>query len=412
MASTSFIQSVQSLFPAASFGSNAGAFGSNAGAFGSNAGAFGSNAGAFGSNAGAFGSNVGVFGSNAMSNCTLQGGQVKATASGQASVPSYTWVSRSNTGMYMSATQDITFSCHGANVLNVSSNGAIVYSSASAPRRLGIGLTEGTAPTHTLEVRGPSLMLGRVNVNDATDGGTARGISLWSNAADFAVYASATTSYSGGTACAGSDFSGTALRLRVANSATSGIIFENGSENRLLSMNAQTGETWMRGDLTILSDARYKSNLRVIDRALERVTRLTGYTFDTIAYNGDGNGNGGDGGDGNGNGGDGGGGNHEQQHDEDTSHYIEATLKNKNRCSIPCNERKGRRRTGLLAQDVQAVLPEAVVECNVANANTHAEATSLSVAYGNMVGLLVEAIKELQEKIQEIERKIEVKGPL
>jgi hypothetical protein len=44
------------------------------------------------------------------------------------------------------------------------------------------------------------------------------------------------------------------------------------------------------------------------------------------------------------------------------------------------------RQTGLIAQDVQKVLPEAVIGDDI-----------LSVAYGNMVGLLVEAIKELRE---------------
>lgn len=48
------------------------------------------------------------------------------------------------------------------------------------------------------------------------------------------------------------------------------------------------------------------------------------------------------------------------------------------------------RRTGVIAQDVQTVLPEAVHM----NADGH-----LSVAYGNMVGLLVEAIKELRAEI-------------
>jgi hypothetical protein len=44
----------------------------------------------------------------------------------------------------------------------------------------------------------------------------------------------------------------------------------------------------------------------------------------------------------------------------------------------------GARQTGLLAHEVQAVLPEAVLD----------NGALLSVAYGNMVGLLVEAIKE------------------
>ena len=44
---------------------------------------------------------------------------------------------------------------------------------------------------------------------------------------------------------------------------------------------------------------------------------------------------------------------------------------------------------GLIAQEVQEVLPEVVYESN----------DKLAVAYGNIVAVLIEAIKELQEEI-------------
>tara|TARA_R110000764_G_scaffold222667_1_gene311451 strand:- start:3 stop:269 length:267 start_codon:yes stop_codon:yes gene_type:complete len=50
--------------------------------------------------------------------------------------------------------------------------------------------------------------------------------------------------------------------------------------------------------------------------------------------------------------------------------------------------------TGLIAQEVQAVLPEAVIED---------EDGYLAVGYGNMVGLLVESIKELTAKVEALE---------
>jgi len=52
---------------------------------------------------------------------------------------------------------------------------------------------------------------------------------------------------------------------------------------------------------------------------------------------------------------------------------------------------------GLIAQEVQAVLPEAVFE-------TDSEG-HLAVGYGNMVGLLVESIKELTARIEALENK-------
>lgn len=92
------------------------------------------------------------------------------------------------------------------------------------------------------------------------------------------------------------------------------------------------------GNVTAYSDAKLKENLEVIPNALEKVQSLTGYTFDRI----------------------------------DT----------------------GERQTGLIAQDVNKVLPEA----------TGHEEGIMTLAYGNLVGLLVEAIKELKEEIEELKR--------
>ncbi len=49
----------------------------------------------------------------------------------------------------------------------------------------------------------------------------------------------------------------------------------------------------------------------------------------------------------------------------------------------------GERQIGVIAQEVQAVMPEVVTNTN----------NGLSVAYGNMVGILIEAIKELKTEI-------------
>jgi hypothetical protein len=52
------------------------------------------------------------------------------------------------------------------------------------------------------------------------------------------------------------------------------------------------------------------------------------------------------------------------------------------------------RQMGLIAQEVQAVAPETVVE---------AEGV-LRLAYGNLVGLLVEAIKDLAQEVDQLKR--------
>lgn len=94
------------------------------------------------------------------------------------------------------------------------------------------------------------------------------------------------------------------------------------------------GNLIMVGNVTAYSDSRLKKDLFKIDRALDKVEQLTGYTYTRIDTN--------------------------------------------------------ERQTGLLAQDVQKVLPEAVV----------ASGDYLSLAYGNIVGLLVEAIKELRQEVK------------
>lgn len=99
------------------------------------------------------------------------------------------------------------------------------------------------------------------------------------------------------------------------------------------------GNTITHGDATTDSDIRLKTDLQRIENALDKVCSLTGYTFKKITTD--------------------------------------------------------RRSTGLIAQEVQDVLPEAVV------VRDDAEAT-LGVAYGNMMGLIIEAIKELRNDMQQL----------
>jgi hypothetical protein len=61
-------------------------------------------------------------------------------------------------------------------------------------------------------------------------------------------------------------------------------------------------------------------------------------------------------------------------------------------------EREGRPGVGVIAQEVQKVLPEVVQK--------EKESEYLSVAYGNIVGVLIEAVKELSNEIKELKKKI------
>ncbi|CAM0112743.1 long tail fiber protein distal subunit [Vibrio phage 6E35-1b] len=117
------------------------------------------------------------------------------------------------------------------------------------------------------------------------------------------------------------------------------------SASNLLSVTG--GDFTCSGNVTAYSDIRLKKNIEKIDDALDKVTQLNGYTFD--------------------------------------------------RADVDCD-----RQTGVIAQEVQAVLPEAVVE-----GEDH-----LSVAYGNLSGLLIESIKELNEKVETLQSEVhELKKP-
>jgi hypothetical protein len=54
---------------------------------------------------------------------------------------------------------------------------------------------------------------------------------------------------------------------------------------------------------------------------------------------------------------------------------------------------------GVIAQEVREILPELVAEGEDAN-------KTLSVAYGNMVGVLIEAIKELKAEVDELKKSV------
>ena len=66
-------------------------------------------------------------------------------------------------------------------------------------------------------------------------------------------------------------------------------------------------------------------------------------------------------------------------------------------------KKDGTRSTGLIAQDLQKVLPEVVYTTT----DIDTEEEHLAVRYGNTVGLLVEAIKEQQQTIDALLERIE-----
>tara|TARA_Y100000356_G_C11223532_1_gene270570 strand:+ start:124 stop:1035 length:912 start_codon:yes stop_codon:yes gene_type:complete len=96
------------------------------------------------------------------------------------------------------------------------------------------------------------------------------------------------------------------------------------------------GAATFNNDVTAFSDERLKTNIATIENALEKVCNMRGVTFD----------------------------------------------------------REGKKGTGVIAQEMQKVMPEVV----------HDKNEYLSVAYGNLVGVLIEAVKELKAEVEELKK--------
>ena len=139
----------------------------------------------------------------------------------------------------------------------------------------------------------------------------------------------------------------TDTRVRAAISGGTGVDF---SSTGVISIGQNVGTTanvgfktvTATGDITAfgtISDITMKENINPISNALDKISQLGGYTFN---YKGN---------------------------------------------ETPM--------TGVMAQELQKVLPEAVYQTNDPTTNE----TVYAVRHGNVIGLLIEAIKELQEKV-------------
>jgi len=122
--------------------------------------------------------------------------------------------------------------------------------------------------------------------------------------------------------------------------------FRNGSWGTTLMQMDRSGNVTFTGNVTAYSDERIKTNIKKIDNALGIVRQLEGVTFN----------------------------------------YIE----------------DGRHGLGVIAQNVEKVLPMLVSEMPSSNGQTYK-----NVAYGNMVGVLIEAIKEQDVEVTELKQQIE-----
>ena len=190
-----------------------------------------------------------------------------------------------------------------------------------------------TSPTYKLEVGGSARIYGSL-----VD-------SLGATGTSGQVLQSVGTGISWATAGGGGvtivdDTSTNATRYVMFDDATSGSASSVNVSSTKLTFNPSTG-TLSATVFTSLSDANKKKNIRPIENAIEITKKLEGVRFDWID--------------------------------------------------------SGAPSIGVIAQEVEKVLPELVVESD----------GTKSVSYGNIIGVLIEAIKEQQIRIEELERKLD-----
>ena len=101
-----------------------------------------------------------------------------------------------------------------------------------------------------------------------------------------------------------------------------------------------SGNVIIQGNLFSYSDARIKTNVETIPNALDKVLSLRGVTYNMIK-------------------------------------------------DVEIDPENAPKHLGVIAQEIEAVIPEAVKEENGIK----------TVAYGNIVGLLIEAIKEIKDQM-------------
>jgi hypothetical protein len=126
----------------------------------------------------------------------------------------------------------------------------------------------------------------------------------------------------------------------------------NSPYNAVLFTFTQGGDFTAAGNVTAYSDRKLKTNFEPIENALSKVLQLNGVTFTRV------------------------------DKEDTTTRYA-----------------------GLIAQDVEPVLPEAIQKND-----TMSYGEVLSVDYNGTIALLVEAIKEQQEQIKRLEEKVNSLG--
>jgi hypothetical protein len=194
------------------------------------------------------------------------------------------------------------------------------------------GFFDGTVKTDTLTVDENATIAGNLTVSGSLSLGggglTTSAVAEGSNL--YFTNARARAALSGGTGISYNNSTG-AITCTIDTPA------EVGLGNLSSNGNSLSGSFTATGNITAYSDERLKENVQTIEGALDKVSQMRGVTYNYKSELND-----------------------------------------------------GQRGTGVIAQEMQQVMPE-VVE----------DGEYLSVAYGNIVGVLIEAVKELKAELDQ-----------
>ena len=190
-----------------------------------------------------------------------------------------------------------------------------------------------TSPTYKLEVGGSARIYGSLVDSLGATGTSGQVLQSVGTGISWVTFSSGSVTVS-------DDTSTNATRYPIFEDVTSGNSTTINVSSTKLTFNPSTG-TLSATVFTSLSDANKKTNIRPIENAIEITKKLEGVRFDWID--------------------------------------------------------SGAPSIGVIAQEVEKVLPELVVESD----------GTKSVSYGNIIGVLIEAIKEQQIRIEELERKLD-----
>jgi len=221
----------------------------------------------------------------------------------------------------------------------------------NGPVLIGSGTSTGTA-TQRLQVTGGAYVSGNLGIGTTNPLGTLQvgtGITMYGatgiiSAVSYRGDGSQLSGISAGLTVT-DDTSTNATRYILFDDATSGTISAINVSSTNLTFNPSTGNLVAGGTVTANSDEKLKENIKTIENALDKVLSLRGVEYDRI---------------------------------DTLEHQI-----------------------GVIAQEVEKIVPEVVYPKQPAPSYE-----TKSVAYANLVGLLIEAIKEQNVRIEELERKL------